>query len=97
MPTSDITWYRITGNIIIIGTFRLHYIMIPLFLIPGVDNPGHPFIMTVGCVAGDEESYSIFADLLDPVIDKRHGGYPKVSSVYLDDCYVSTPTIQLLF
>ena len=20
----------------------------------GVDNPGHPFIMTVGCVAGDE-------------------------------------------
>ena len=65
-------------------------------LIPGVDNPGHPFIMTVGCVAGDEESYSIFADLLDPVIDKRHGGYPKVSSVYLDDCYVSIPTVQLL-
>ena len=44
----------------------------------GVDNPGHPFIMTVGCVAGDEESYDVFADLLDPVIDKRHGGYSKV-------------------
>ena len=44
----------------------------------GVDNPGHPFIMTVGCVAGDEESYEVFADLLDPVIDKRHGGYSKV-------------------
>ena len=29
----------------------------------GVDNPGHPFIMTVGCVAGDEESYEVFADL----------------------------------
>ena len=38
--------------------------------------------MTVGCVAGDEESYSVFADLMDPVIDKRHGGYPKVSSMY---------------
>ena len=25
----------------------------------GVDNPGHPFIYTVGCVAGDEESYSV--------------------------------------
>lgn len=43
----------------------------------GVDNPGHPFIMTVGCVAGDEESYDVFADLLDPVIDGRHSGYGK--------------------
>jgi len=41
----------------------------------GVDNPGHPFIMTVGCVAGDEESYEVFKELLDPVIDARHGGY----------------------
>ena len=41
----------------------------------GVDNPGHPFIMTVGCVAGDEESYEVFAPLFDPVIEKRHGGY----------------------
>lgn len=24
----------------------------------GVDNPGHPFIMTVGCVAGDEVRWS---------------------------------------
>lgn len=31
--------------------------------------------MTVGCVAGDEESYEIFKDLLDPVISDRHGGY----------------------
>ena len=44
----------------------------------GVDNPGHPFIMTVGCVAGDEESYTTFADLLNAVIDTRHNGYPKV-------------------
>lgn len=35
--------------------------------------------MTVGCVAGDEESYEAFAELLDDVIDKRHGGYKKVS------------------
>jgi creatine kinase len=41
----------------------------------GVDNPGHPFIMTVGCVAGDEESYTVFAELLDKVIDSRHNGY----------------------
>ncbi|KAE8584911.1 hypothetical protein XENTR_v10021157 [Xenopus tropicalis] len=41
----------------------------------GVDNPGHPFIMTVGCVAGDEESYEVFKDLFDPIIEDRHGGY----------------------
>merc|ERR1712240_577747 len=40
-------------------------------------DPGDPFIMTVGCVAGDEESYEVFADLLDPVIDGRHNGYGK--------------------
>merc|ERR1712038_1337890 len=43
----------------------------------GVDNPGHPFIMTVGCVAGDEETYDVFAPLLDPIIEKRHNGYKK--------------------
>nr|CAB3231430.1 creatine kinase B-type [Phallusia mammillata] len=37
----------------------------------------HPFIMTVGCVAGDEESYETFADLFDPVIEARHNGYKK--------------------
>uniref|UniRef100_A0A8B9G870 Creatine kinase M-type n=1 Tax=Amazona collaria TaxID=241587 RepID=A0A8B9G870_9PSIT len=31
--------------------------------------------MTVGCVAGDEESYEVFKDLFDPVIQDRHGGY----------------------
>merc|ERR1711970_1560257 len=34
----------------------------------GVDNPGHPMIKTVGLVAGDEESYEMFAELFDPVI-----------------------------
>ncbi|KAJ7376392.1 hypothetical protein OS493_034914 [Desmophyllum pertusum] len=43
----------------------------------GVDNPGHPYIMTVGCVAGDEESYDVFADMFDPVIEGRHNGYTK--------------------
>lgn len=38
-------------------------------------SPGHPFIMTVGCVAGDEESYEVFKDLFDPIISDRHGGY----------------------
>ncbi|XP_067424776.1 creatine kinase S-type, mitochondrial isoform X2 [Emydura macquarii macquarii] len=41
----------------------------------GVDNPGHPFIKTVGMVAGDEESYEVFAELFDPVIKLRHNGY----------------------
>lgn len=31
--------------------------------------------MTVGCIAGDEESYEVFKDLFDPVISDRHGGY----------------------
>ncbi|EEQ99989.1 Creatine kinase M-type, putative [Perkinsus marinus ATCC 50983] len=42
----------------------------------GVDNPGHPSIKTVGLVAGDEESYEVFKELFDPVIDRRHGGFP---------------------
>lgn len=40
-----------------------------------VPATGHPFIMTVGCVAGDEETYEVFKELLDPVIEDRHGGY----------------------
>lgn len=31
--------------------------------------------MTVGCVAGDEESYKVFKNLMDLVIQDRHGGY----------------------
>merc|ERR1711990_251835 len=41
----------------------------------GVDNPGHPFIMTVGAVAGDEESYEVFKEFFDPIIEARHNGY----------------------
>jgi creatine kinase len=41
----------------------------------GIDNPGHPHILTCGLVAGDEESYTAFKEVFDIVIDKRHGGY----------------------
>mmetsp|Transcript_19944 Transcript_19944/g.44277 ORF Transcript_19944/g.44277 Transcript_19944/m.44277 type:complete len:429 (-) Transcript_19944:93-1379(-) len=42
----------------------------------GIDNKSHPMIKTVGLVAGDEECFSTFKDLFDPVISARHGGYP---------------------
>jgi len=41
----------------------------------GMDNPGHPHIKTCGITAGDEESYTVFKDLFDPIISGRHGGY----------------------
>jgi len=41
----------------------------------GVDNPGHPHIKTVGVTAGDEESYTLFKDLFEPIISDRHNGY----------------------
>ena len=40
--------------------------------------------MTVGCVAGDEETYEVFQDLMDPVIEDRHGGY-KPSDIHKTD------------
>ena len=46
----------------------------------GVDNPGHPFIMTCGCVAGDEECYEVFAEFWDAVIEKRHPGFKKTDT-----------------
>merc|ERR1719233_1334549 len=42
----------------------------------GMDNPSHPHIKTVGLVAGDEECFTVFKELFDPVIAARHGGYP---------------------
>jgi len=41
----------------------------------GVDNPTHPYIKTVGMTACDEESYTTFKELFDPVIAARHNGY----------------------
>lgn len=43
----------------------------------GVDNPGHPYILTVGAVAGDEESYDTLAEFFDPIIEERHNGFKK--------------------
>ncbi|XP_060781817.1 creatine kinase, brain a isoform X2 [Neoarius graeffei] len=40
-----------------------------------VDNPDHPFLMSEGCVAGDEETYEVFKELLDPIIQDRQNGY----------------------
>lgn len=34
--------------------------------------------MTVGAVAGDEESYEVFAPLFDKIISARHGGYSEL-------------------
>merc|ERR1719201_925271 len=45
----------------------------------GVDNPGHPHIKTVGLVACDEECYTTFKDLFDPVTSARHGGHDVTS------------------
>lgn len=50
----------------------------------GVDNPGHPFIKTVGAVAGDEDSYKVFADLFDPIIEDRHNGFGKNDKHHTD-------------
>lgn len=41
----------------------------------GIDNPGHPHILTCGLVAGDEECYETFKDLFDIVVGKRNGDY----------------------
>jgi len=41
----------------------------------GIDNKGHPHIKTCGIVAGDEESWTLYAPLFDAVIDARHNGY----------------------
>ncbi|KAK7895471.1 hypothetical protein WMY93_020796 [Mugilogobius chulae] len=58
----------------------------------GVDNPGHPFIKTVGCVAGDEESYEVFSDLFTPVIVDRHNGYDPKTMIHPTDLDASKIT-----
>lgn len=46
----------------------------------GVDNRGHPVLKSLGAVAGDAESYDIFAPLFDRLIESRHGKVPSESS-----------------
>jgi len=41
----------------------------------GVDNPGHPHIMTCGATLGDEESYEVFKPMYDALIEARHNGF----------------------
>ena len=41
----------------------------------GIDNPGHPMILTCGLVAGDEESFTAFKDVFDEVVGRRNGGF----------------------
>ena len=43
-------------------------------------------MIVAGCVACDEESYDVFRDLFDPVIEMRHNGYTpdKIHSTDLD-------------
>ncbi|XP_016130810.1 creatine kinase S-type, mitochondrial isoform X2 [Sinocyclocheilus grahami] len=73
----------------------------------GVDNPGHPFIKTVGMVAGDEESYEVFAEIFNPVIKDRHNGYDpttmkhptdldssKITSGMFDENYVLSSRVR---
>lgn len=38
----------------------------------GVDNPGHPFIKTVGMVAGDEECYEVTWQTLATIASESH-------------------------
>jgi creatine kinase len=62
----------------------------------GVDNPGHPHIKTCGLVAGDEECFEVFADIFEPVISARHGGYPRdgVQPTDMDSNNISTTKID---
>ena len=39
----------------------------------GVDNKGSPWQRASGVIAGDRESYHVFAPLFDPIIDEYHG------------------------
>uniref|UniRef100_F6YFT9 creatine kinase n=2 Tax=Ciona intestinalis TaxID=7719 RepID=F6YFT9_CIOIN len=43
----------------------------------GVDNPGEPYLMPAGCIAGDEESYRAFSAFFDQVLEARHNGFKK--------------------
>lgn len=54
----------------------------------GVDNPGHPFIKTVGLVAGDEESYEV-----GPLAAPSQG---RLSARELKPCPPSPPPLRCL-
>lgn len=72
----------------------------------GVDNPGHPHIMTVGLTLGDEETYETFKPIFDPVIAARHNGfaptdmhktdldYTKLTNAQFDPAYVRSARVR---
>ncbi|XP_072121171.1 creatine kinase M-type-like [Mobula birostris] len=51
---------------------------------PGVDNPEHSCMRTTGCVAGDAESYTVFMQFFDPLIELYHSGY-KINEKHKSD------------
>jgi len=42
---------------------------------PGMDVPGHPSLPAPGAVAGDEDSYDVFKELFDGIIQLMHPRY----------------------
>ena len=48
---------------------------------PGNEKTGHTI---VGCVAGDEDCYTTFADLFDALINRIHGHYPPTARQDID-------------
>ncbi|XP_041070846.1 creatine kinase M-type-like [Carcharodon carcharias] len=42
---------------------------------PGVENSEHSCTRSVGCVAGDAESYTVFMEFFDPLIELYHYDY----------------------
>lgn len=52
----------------------------------GIDHAFiHPRIRAVGAFAGDEESYTLLAELFDLIIEERHGGYKRAQNKHPTD------------
>ncbi|XP_039594452.1 zgc:172076 [Polypterus senegalus] len=47
---------------------------------PGLEDPGDPARVTVGCVAGDAESYNLFCEFFDCIIKLCHHGFQMTQS-----------------
>uniref|UniRef100_A0AAX7VLU5 Creatine kinase S-type, mitochondrial n=1 Tax=Astatotilapia calliptera TaxID=8154 RepID=A0AAX7VLU5_ASTCA len=55
----------------------------------GVDNPGHPFIKTVGMVAGDEETYEVCVQICTMLII-----HESITSGFFDERYVLSSRVR---
>uniref|UniRef100_A0A8C8MES6 Creatine kinase S-type, mitochondrial n=1 Tax=Oncorhynchus tshawytscha TaxID=74940 RepID=A0A8C8MES6_ONCTS len=65
----------------------------------GVDNPGHPFIKTVGMVAGDEESYKVRGGGFHPVLSRYVCTItvlfpPQITNGVFDEKYVLSSRVR---